>query len=133
MDLIKLCQRLWNSGYDPKPFPGLIWQHRPIGGNCIVFVNGVINCNGKAASFRGSSEITKVCQKASKPRMSSGLQRCQDHNGFSQSHLSAGLDLNSLAKDRSLLYEPELFPALNFIIFAVFIFLFIPVKWSSRV
>ena len=32
----------------------------------------------------------------------------------SASHtLSLGLDLNTLAKERSLLYEPELFPALN--------------------
>ena len=51
MDLVRLCQRLWNCGYDPKTFPGLIWHHRLIGENSLVFVNGVINCNEKATSF----------------------------------------------------------------------------------
>ena len=51
MDLVKLCQCLWNGRYDPKLFPGLIWQHQVIGGNCLVFANGVINCNGRSSSF----------------------------------------------------------------------------------
>ena len=51
MELVGLCQRLWNCWYDPRTFPGLIWQHRLIGGNCLVFASGVINCNGKAVSF----------------------------------------------------------------------------------
>ena len=52
VDLISLCQRLRNRRYEPRSFPGLIWQHRNIGGNCLVFANGVINSNGKASSFR---------------------------------------------------------------------------------
>ena len=52
MDLTTLYGLLWNTQHDPKTFPGLIWQHRLIGGNCLVFANGVVNCNGKAASFQ---------------------------------------------------------------------------------
>ena len=37
VDLVILSQHLWNSRYDPKAFPRLIWQHRIIGGNCLVF------------------------------------------------------------------------------------------------
>ena len=51
VDLSRMCGRLWNTRYDPKTFPGLIWQHRAIGGNCLVFANGNINCVGKAYSF----------------------------------------------------------------------------------
>ena len=51
VDLVKWGRHLWNSHYDPKMFPGLIWQHRLICVNCLVFSNGVINCNGKASSF----------------------------------------------------------------------------------
>ena len=51
VDLISLCQRLRNCQYEPRSFPGLIWQHRNIGSNCLVFANGVINSNGKATSF----------------------------------------------------------------------------------
>ena len=52
MDLAGLCQRLWNCRYDPRIFPGLIWQHRLIGGNCLVFASGVINCNGKQSALK---------------------------------------------------------------------------------
>ena len=50
MDLIKLCQCLWNSRYDPKVFPGLIWQHRVIGGNNLEFANGVISGGSRGGS-----------------------------------------------------------------------------------
>ena len=50
IDLGELCRSLWNARYDPKTFPELIWQHRVIGGNCLVFPNGKINCNGSASS-----------------------------------------------------------------------------------
>ena len=43
IDLISLCQRLRSCRYEPRSFPSLIWQHRNIGGNCLVFANGVIN------------------------------------------------------------------------------------------
>ena len=67
MDLTTLCGLLWNTRYDPKTFPGLIWQHRLIGGNCLVFAKGVGNCKGKAASFQeGHQRLRRYARKLQK-------------------------------------------------------------------
>ena len=115
IDLISLCQRLRNCRYEPRSFPSLIWQHRNIGGNCLVFANGVINSNGKASSFREGRQrlcrYARLLQKYGCPVYLTDVKIIT----VSASHtLSGGLDLYRLAEERSLLYEPEIFPALNF-------------------
>ena len=55
IDLRQLCYEITNARYDPARFPGL-WQHRKIGGNCLVFSNGIINCNGKVSKKRQGHE-----------------------------------------------------------------------------
>ena len=133
MDLIKLCQCLLNSRYDPKLFPGLIWQHRVIGGHCLLFANGVINCNGRASSFEDGRQRLR--------RYAQGLQnlRCQVHLKVkiitaSASHtLSGALGLYRSNRDRTLLYELKLFPAVNFKCRESIFVVFIREKWSSRV
>lgn len=115
VDLTTLCQRLWNSRYDPKTFPGLIWQHRLIGGNCLVFANGVINCSGKATGFEeGRQRLRKYARQLQNLGCPVRLRDVKIITVSASHTLSAGLDLNRLAQDRSLLYEQELFPALNF-------------------
>ncbi|OWF41098.1 TATA-box-binding protein [Mizuhopecten yessoensis] len=51
VDLVELAGRIANVRYDPRVFSGLVWQHINIGGNCLVFASGKINCNGRASSF----------------------------------------------------------------------------------
>ena len=115
MDLAGLCQRLWNCRYDPRTFPGLIWQHRLIGGNCLVFASGAINCNGKAVSFEeGRQRLQKYARKLQNLGCPVRLRDIKILTVSASHALSTGLDLNSLAQDRIVLYEPELFPALNF-------------------
>ena len=98
-----------------KRFPGLIWQHRTIGGNCLVFANGVVNCNGKAASFQeGRQRLRRYARQLQNLGCSVRLRDVKIITASASHTLSLGLDLNTLAKERSLLYEPELFPALNF-------------------
>ena len=109
-----LCQGLWNCRYDPKTFPGLVWHHRVIGGNCLVFANGIINCNGKASSFAEGRMSTWICQTASKYGCSVGLKDVKIIMASASQTFSGALDLYRLARDRTLLYEPELFPAVNY-------------------
>nr|XP_022288496.1 TATA-box-binding protein-like [Crassostrea virginica] len=52
LDLRALANALVNVRYDPSRFSGLIWQHRNIGGNCLLFANGKINCNGKCDTIQ---------------------------------------------------------------------------------
>jgi TATA-box binding protein (TBP) (component of TFIID and TFIIIB) len=52
LDLRVLTYRVTNARYDPKVFSAVVWQHRKIGGNCLLFSNGKINCNGKCLSLQ---------------------------------------------------------------------------------
>ena len=51
IDLNCLVHQLNNVRYNPRIFPGLIYQNRKIGGNCVIFSNGKINCNGACSDF----------------------------------------------------------------------------------
>ena len=81
----------------------------------MIFANGVINCNGRAFSFE---ECRQRLRGYARQLQNLG---CQVHLKdvkiitASASHtLSGELDLYRLTRDRTLLYEPELFPAVNF-------------------
>ena len=100
MDLAGLCQRLWNCRYDPRTFPGLIWQHRLIGGNCLVFASGVINCNGKAVTFEeGCQRLRKYARKLQNLGCPVRLRDTKILTVSASHTLSIGLDLNSLVQD----------------------------------
>lgn len=115
IDLRDLCQRLWNARYDPRTFPGLIWQHRNIGGNCLVFPNGVINCNGSASSAdEGYQRLRRYARQLQKMGLPVKLRKVKMVTASASHSLSDILDIEMLAKERSVVYEPELFPALNF-------------------
>ena len=51
IDLKCLVHQLNNGRYNPHTFSGLIYQNRKIGGNCLIFSNGKINCNGACSDF----------------------------------------------------------------------------------
>ena len=116
VDLRRLCYRLVGVRYDPRLFPGLIWQHKTIGGNCLVFSNGVINCNGKVSSakegYQRLRRYARCLQKLGYPAVLNDVKWVT----LSASHtLSTTLDLQQLATERPLvIYEPELFPSANF-------------------
>lgn len=115
IDLSQLCYRISNVRYDPRKFPGLIWQHRRIGGNCLVFSNGVINCNGKAATIKDG--ITRLRHYARRLQRLGYPVYMKDIKCIttSASHtLSSELDIQLLVKEKQIVYEPELFPAANF-------------------
>ena len=80
-----------------------------------MFASGVINYNGKAVSFE--EDCQRLRKYARKLQNLGCPVRLKDTKilTVSASHtLSTGLNLNSLAQDQIVLYEPELFPALNF-------------------
>ena len=115
MDLKPLCQRLWDCRYDPKTFPGLVWQHRMIGGNCLVFANGVINCNGKVSSFdECRMRLPGYARQLQKYGCPVRLRDIKIITVSASHTLSGALDLYRLDRDITLLYEPELFPTVKF-------------------
>ncbi len=112
-DLTELAGRLSNVRYDPKSFPGLIWQHRRIGGNCLLFSNGKINCNGKARSFeRGKRRLREYARLIQKMGYDVRLTGVKLITASASHELSGPLRLHELARERGATYEPEIFPAL---------------------
>ncbi|CAC5389233.1 unnamed protein product [Mytilus coruscus] len=51
INLREFTLTMTNTHNDPKTFSGVIWQHRHIAGNCLLFGNGKINCNDLARSI----------------------------------------------------------------------------------
>ena len=115
IDLTQLCYRIANARYDPIKFPALIWQHKSIGGNCLVFSNGIVNCNGKASKLKeGHQRLRRYARKLQTLGFPVDLKEVKIVTASATHTLSSELDLHALGKDRSVVYEPELFPALNF-------------------
>ena len=80
-----------------------------------MFANGDINSNGKASSFReGRQRLRRYARLLQKYACPVYLTDAKIITVSASHTLSVGLDLYRLAGDRSLLYEPEIFPALNF-------------------
>jgi len=112
--LREACYQIDNTRYDPAHFPGLIWQHRRIGGNCLVFANGTIQCQGKARSLgegiKRVRQYARILQTRGWPVVLSKI-KVITASGFHI--LSGALNLDTLVQERRLIYEPDLFPTAN--------------------
>lgn len=113
IDLLQLAYRLRNVRYDPKSFSGVIWQHRSIGGNCLLFSNGKINCNGKCSSFReGRHRLRRYARCLQKMGYPVYLSNVRLVTASAVHQLSGAIEPRQLPKDFT--FEPELFPAVMF-------------------
>lgn len=113
IDLQMLCRRVENAQYHPQRFPAAIWKDPRFGGNCLVFSNGKINCNGRASTFReGRRRLKRYARRI--------LQLCPDGKMMDIERLTASachelsgfLILDKLARETKASFHPEIFPAL---------------------
>ena len=115
INLRDLCYQLSNVRYDPAHFSGLIWHHRKIGGNCLVFSNGKIHCNGKARSLQeGVTRVRRYARVLQRLGHVTSLNRINIMTASAFHTLSSPLNLAMLVQERGLQFEPELFPTANF-------------------
>ncbi len=115
LPLKQVCYQLLNVRYDPARFPGLIWQHKRIGGNCFIFSNGKIQCQGKASHLQeGIQRLRRYARSLQRLGYAVTLNNVRVTTATMFHTLSAPLDLKLLVQERQLIYEPELFPAANF-------------------
>ena len=85
------------------------------GGNCLVFSNDIINCSGRASSLGdGRQRLPQYTRHLQNIGVPVKLKKVKIFTVSASHNLSSGLDLKMLAQDRAVVYEPELFPALNF-------------------
>ena len=112
-DLRDLTLIITNARYNPRSFSALIWQHRKIGGNCLLFSNGQINCNGKCASLeQGRRRLRQYARILQKLGYEIELKNVRVVTASASHHLSGNIDPSRLPREFS--YEPELFPAVMF-------------------
>ena len=110
-DLKELTNQLTNVRYDPKSFSGVIWQHKKIGGNCLIFSNGKINTNGKCSTFReGTQRLRRYARLLQRMGYAIRLNRVRLITASACHRLSGKINPASFSEG----YEPELFPALMF-------------------
>ena len=113
LELKKLCYRLTNVSYNPAKFPGLVWKHKRIGGNCLVFSSWVINCNGFARDFKSGYQrlrrYARCLQKLGYPVQLTDVKRL---TASAYQKLSSPLSLEKLSSEWKITYTPEIFPAL---------------------
>ncbi|VDI53111.1 Hypothetical predicted protein [Mytilus galloprovincialis] len=107
-DLRELAYRLPNVRYDPRTFSALIWQHRKIGGNCLLFSNGIINCNGKCLSIQdGRRRLRRYARLLQQMGNDVRLTQVQILTASASHQLSGRVDPYRLPSEFS--FEPEIF------------------------
>lgn len=113
IDLRELTYILANARYDPRTFSALIWQHKKIRGNCLLFSNGKINCNGKCSSLLdGRQRLRRYARIIQKLGYKVELRNVKVITASAAHQLNGRIDPRQLPPHFS--YEPELFPAVMF-------------------
>lgn len=111
-NLNNLVYQLNNVRYDPMNFPGIIYQNRKIGGNCLIFSNGKINCNGPCIHFEeGLKRLRRYARILQKLRYPVRLSNVRLITASAVHKLSGVIDLKHLSPILNFNYDPELFPA----------------------
>ena len=112
IDLSCLVHQLHNVRYNPRIFPGLIYQNRKIGGNCLIFSNGKINCNGACSDFdSGVKRLRRYARIVQRLGYVVRLSEVRLVTASAVHKLSGRINVKSLSRIPDFQYNPELFPA----------------------
>ena len=80
-----------------------------------MFSNGAINCNGRASYIpEGRQRLRQYARQLQRLGYPVSLKKIKMVTASASHSLSDRLDIMTLANERMVVYEPELFPALNF-------------------
>ena len=80
-----------------------------------MFSNGAINCNGRASYIReGRQRYRQYARQLQRLGYPVSLKKIKMVTASASHSLSDRLDIMTLANERTVVYEPELFPALSF-------------------
>ena len=80
-----------------------------------MFFNGAINCNGRASyTGEGRQRLRQFSRQLQRLGYPVSLKKIKMVTASASHSLSDRLDIMTLANERTVVYEPELLPALNF-------------------
>lgn len=111
IDLRHLANWTRDICYNPGKFSGAIWQHRIIGGNCLVFSNGKLCCNGNKTipeARRRLRQYSRLIQRLGVPVK---LHAIKVITMSAVHQLSGRLDLSQVCTTSGASYDPEFFNA----------------------
>ena len=104
IDLALLARNATNIVYDPRVFSAARWKHRKIGGCCLVFGNGKLNCNGNRSIEQARKRIrqyARLLQKHGK------IAKIDVITMTAVYETSSGLSVNKLCDMLGATYEPD--------------------------
>lgn len=107
IDLEHLAKSIIDIRYDPTIFPAVIWQHRKIGGNCLVFKNGKLNCSGSSSVQQAKKRLRQYARLIQKLGYDVVLNKIDLITMSAVHQLSSRLDFTQLCKDLHASYEPD--------------------------
>ena len=112
IDLRQLTLSCSNIRYNPKTFSGVIWQHRKIGGNCLIFSNGKISVNGKVRNISDARiRVRRYVKLIRNKGWPVTLKKIKIVTMSAYFQMEGHLNMDMLVRDMGARYEPELFPA----------------------
>ena len=108
IDLVHLVNHTVDIKYDPGVFSAAIWKHRKIGGCCLVFSNGKLNCNGNRSIQEAKKRIRRYARLLQKHGFPVKIQQIDVITMSAVHQTSSKLDYKKLCNILGATYEPEI-------------------------
>lgn len=108
IDLTHLTNNSRDIRYDPRVFSAAIWKHKKIGGCCLVFRTGKLNCNGNRSVDEARKRIRQYARLIQKHGFGGNLQNIDIITMSAVYQVSSNFDFNKLQGILGATYEPEL-------------------------
>ncbi len=111
VDLRHLAKSTRDIRYDPRIFTGAIWHHRLIGGNCLVFHNGKVNCNGNKSIHQAKKRLRQYARLLQRHGFSVTLKKIVIVTISAVHRLSSRLNVKEVCEMLKADYNPEILNA----------------------
>ena len=108
IDLRYLASKARDIRYDPALFSAAIWRHKKIGGSCLVFRNGKLNCNGNRSIPQARTRIRQYARLIQKQGYHVIMKKIDVITITAVYQCTSSLDFNKLCKFLGARYEPEI-------------------------
>ena len=111
IDLKRLANYTRDIRYDPSKFSGAVWQHKYIGGNCLVFSNGKLSCNGNKSINEARRRLRQYCRIIQRLGIPVQLHKIEIVTMSAVHQLSDRLDFHQMCATLGASYDTEFFNA----------------------
>lgn len=111
INLRDVAMHVINVRYNPRQFNGLIWQHRQIGGTCLLFRNGQMICNGSLTFQIARRRVRQYARRLQRMGFDVRLTSIQIVTRSAVYDLTTRINCASFSCHMRGTYEPEVMNA----------------------